>query len=213
MQFVMRASISRADPIRGLLMATRASYKRLVAFCIGLAVFALAAAGEWLPLAKDGIHDRKSPAVKLLQEPEEALSKLTPDWAGNQVRWVQALEKGEIKPRDKIRPQTEVRKLDLDVILDAKGGMPAVRFPHRQHTEWLDCTNCHDGLFIPQAGATKITMFNILQGEQCGVCHGAVAFPLTECKRCHSIPKPGMLTPEIPPGINPLQHYPAKREQ
>ena len=30
-------------------------------------------------------------------------------------------------------------------------------------------------------------MMLILQGEKCGLCHGAVAFPLTECLRCHSV--------------------------
>lgn len=162
-------------------------------------------AGEWAPLARDGIHDPKSRAVKVLQQPEEALSRLTPDNAGNQVRWVQALDKTEIRPREKLFAKTEVRKLDRDIILDVKGGMPAVRFPHRQHTEWLDCVNCHDGVFKMQTGATKITMFNILQGEQCGICHGAVAFPLTECMRCHSIAK-GDKKPEIPPDVNMMMH-------
>jgi hypothetical protein len=32
-------------------------------------------------------------------------------------------------------------------------------------------------------------MLAILEGEQCGQCHGAVAFPLTECTRCHAIPQ------------------------
>lgn len=164
-----------------------------------------ATAGEWAPLARDGIHDPKSRAVKVLQQPEEALSRLTPDNAGNQVRWVQALDKTEIRPREKLFAKTEVRKLDRDIILDVKGGMPAVRFPHRQHTEWLDCVNCHDGVFKMQTGATKITMFNILQGEQCGICHGAVAFPLTECMRCHSIAK-GDKKPEIPPDVNMMMH-------
>lgn len=157
-------------------------------------------------MANDGVHDRKSRAIRQLQQPGEALSRFTTDTAGNQVRWVQALEKGEIKPREKIFPDTVVRKLDQDIILDVKGGMPAVRFPHRQHTEWLDCVNCHDSLFKAQTGATKITMFNILQGEQCGVCHGAVAFPLTECMRCHSIAKPGGTKPEIPANINLQMH-------
>lgn len=166
-------------------------------------------AGEWLPLANDGVHDPRSRAVKILQQPREALSKLTPDYAGNQVRWVQALDKGEIKPRERLFPQTEIRKLDLDVILDVKGGMPAVRFPHRQHTEWLDCVNCHDGIFAKERGGTKISMYKILQGEQCGICHGAVAFPLTECARCHSIPRSGAAKPEIPPGIDLRMHQPA----
>jgi c(7)-type cytochrome triheme protein len=79
--------------------------------------------------------------------------------------------------------------LDQDILLNLKGGTPIVRFPHLQHTLWLDCSNCHDKIFKQQTGATKISMQKILQGEQCGVCHGAVAFPLTECTRCHSVPR------------------------
>jgi c(7)-type cytochrome triheme protein len=180
----------------------RVAFSWALAFCIT----AHAQTGQWTPLPKDGIHDPKSRAMKILQYPGDALGRLTPDNAGNQVRWVQALDKGEIRPREKLFPQTVVRKLDQDIILDIKGGMPAVRFPHRQHTEWLDCVNCHDGLFKAQTGGTKITMYNILQGEQCGVCHGAVAFPLTECARCHSIPKFGSRTAEIPADANRLIH-------
>jgi hypothetical protein len=32
-------------------------------------------------------------------------------------------------------------------------------------------------------------MVQILLGEKCGVCHGKVAFPVSECRRCHSKPK------------------------
>ena len=32
-------------------------------------------------------------------------------------------------------------------------------------------------------------MGNILDGEYCGICHGAVSFPLTECDRCHNTEK------------------------
>jgi c(7)-type cytochrome triheme protein len=74
------------------------------------------------------------------------------------------------------------------VIISRYGSMPAVKFPHRQHTLWLDCSNCHNQLFKPQAGANVYSMTAILNGEQCGLCHGAVSFPLTECNRCHSIP-------------------------
>ena len=58
----------------------------------------VAPAGEWIPLAKDGIHDPRSRGTKILQQPQEALTGLTPDTAGNQVRWVQALEKGDGTP-------------------------------------------------------------------------------------------------------------------
>jgi c(7)-type cytochrome triheme protein len=153
-----------------------------------LAGLAWAGPAKYLPLAKDGVHDPANPGIKLLQEPGEALAEFPPDVVGNQTRWVQALEQGVITPRASILPGTEVKVLDLDVILPRTGEMPMVRFPHRQHTEWLDCSNCHEKLFKSKAGATTaLNMFQILQGEYCGLCHGAVAFPLTECKRCHSV--------------------------
>ena len=153
-------------------------------FC--LIALPVAAQQTWQPIAKDGLRDPASPAVGLLQPPGEALSRLAPDTAGNQVRWVKALEQGQITPRASLRAETKVQTYERDMFLNLRGGMPVVRFPHGIHTRWLDCSNCHDHLFRKEAGATKISMFLILQGEQCGVCHGAVAFPLTECGRCHS---------------------------
>ena len=47
---------------------------------------------RWIPLAKDGLHDPASPGTRQLQEPRDALARLAPDGAGNQVRWVQALD-------------------------------------------------------------------------------------------------------------------------
>jgi hypothetical protein len=41
-------------------------------------------------------------------------------------------------------------------------------------------------IFIPQKGANQISMASILLGEKCGVCHGKVAFPVSECRLCHS---------------------------
>jgi len=147
------------------------------------------AAAKWAPLALDGVHDPTSPAIGVLQEPAEALSALPPDTAGNQVLWMRALDEGHINPRTNILPETKVNLRLTDVLLKNTGEMPMVRFPHRQHTAWLDCSNCHDQLFERKAGATKINMFLILQGEKCGLCHGAVSFPLTECQRCHSVPR------------------------
>ncbi|VAX13361.1 hypothetical protein MNBD_GAMMA24-2098 [hydrothermal vent metagenome] len=146
------------------------------------------AASKWKSLADDGIHDPESPAIGVLQEPAAALSKLPPDTSGNMVNWVKALEKGVINPRTNIRPETKVRIRNDDVFLEQTGEMPVVRFPHRAHTLWLDCKNCHEKYFISKKGANPITMMKILQGNYCGRCHGAVAFPLTECDRCHSVP-------------------------
>lgn len=153
-----------------------------------IAAVVLAQERTWRPLSDDGLHDPRSPAIGVLQEPAAALAPLPPDTAGNLVRWVEALERGVITPRTNIQPETEVRLREDDIIVSRYGSMPAVKFPHRQHTLWLDCANCHDILFKPKAGANKFSMSAILDGEQCGVCHGAVAFPLTECRRCHSVP-------------------------
>ncbi len=150
---------------------------------------ALADTRTWLPLAKDGIHDPKSPAIKLLQEPSEALSKLPGSSAGDKVLWGEAIQKGLIQPRSNIYPETKFKLRDTDILLDLNGSERIVRFPHKDHTLWLDCGNCHDKLFKKEAGANKYSMLAILNGEQCGVCHGAVAFPLTECKRCHNTPR------------------------
>ena len=156
---------------------------------LALAGAALAAAPSlWQRLEADGIHDPRNPGLALLQQPAEALAPLPRDSAGNLVDWVRAIESGAIQPRSQLRPETEVRVRDDALIIARYGSMPAVRFPHRAHTLWLDCSNCHDRLFKAKAGANQFSMTAILNGEQCGVCHGAVAFPLTECNRCHSVP-------------------------
>ena len=148
------------------------------------------AAERWKPLEKDGIHDPESPAASILQDPAEALSVLPPDTAGNLVDWAQALREGYITPRTNIMPGTEIQLLELDIIMKQTGDMPFVRFPHLTHTEWLDCSNCHEEIFKSKTGATEFNMLDILQGRFCGRCHGAVSFPLTECNRCHSVPWP-----------------------
>jgi c(7)-type cytochrome triheme protein len=81
--------------------------------------------------------------------------------------------------------------MDLNIVREVKGSMPDVVYPHKQHTEWLDCSNCHPAIFIPQKGANQISMAAILLGQKCGVCHGKVAFPVSECRLCHSRKKSG----------------------
>lgn len=141
----------------------------------------------WLPLAEDGIHDPKNPSLRLLQEPREALSELPGNkLGGDKIRWGDAIEQGVISPRTNIYPETKYNLRDTEILLNLNGSAGVVRFPHKDHTLWLDCSNCHDKLFKKEAGSNKYSKLAILNGEQCGVCHGAVAFPLTECKRCHS---------------------------
>jgi len=100
------------------------------------------------------------------------------------------MEEQLLNPRyDMNNPDTPAVVLDLDIVREVKGSMPDVVYPHKAHTEWLDCANCHPAIFIPQKGANQISMASIILGEKCGVCHGKVAFPILECRRCHSRPK------------------------
>ena len=141
----------------------------------------------WKPLQNDGVHDPENEALAYLQQPAEALSLLPPaEPGGNEVNWVAALEQGVINPRTRIDATTSVRVRDQDIVMPDTAGMPAVVFPHKAHTEWLDCSNCHDKIFIAETGANDFGMLDILEGNYCGQCHGAVAFPLTQCLRCHS---------------------------
>lgn len=156
---------------------------------------------RWKPLAADGVHDPAGPARKQLQAPGEALSKLPAGAGGNLVGWGEALQKGLIAPRSGVDPKsgTDAEVLDVDILLNPNGSEKPVRFPHRDHTQWLDCSNCHTQLFEMQQGVNNISMLRILQGEQCGVCHGGVAFPLTECDRCHNAPRVVKQTPRRGP--------------
>lgn len=168
--------------------------------CLVLGVFSLclwaADSRKWTPLEKDGLHDPENPALQVMQPPAAALRLLPPDSAGNLVNWVKALRDGYISPRTNLYETTQVRILDSDILMKRTAEMPHVLFPHRAHTEWLDCSNCHEKLFKSQAGATPVNMFAILQGEYCGQCHGAVSFPLTECNRCHSVPRNSPAVPQ-----------------
>jgi len=149
----------------------------------------LATGHVWRPLKSDGLHDPNSPAIGVLQEPAEALSQLPPDTSGNRVSWVRALRENFIEPLSSLLPGKPLRVLKMEIILENTGEMPLVMFPHSVHTEWLACHNCHEIIFKKKVGANPINMLAILSGEYCGRCHGAVAFPLTECNRCHSVPR------------------------
>lgn len=136
---------------------------------------------------EDGIHDPDNDGTHTLQPPMQAFSILPRSSAGNHVNWVQALEQRKITPRyDRLDPNAAPVVMDLNIVREVKGSMPDVVYPHKQHTEWLDCSNCHPAIFIPQKGANQISMAAILLGQKCGVCHGKVAFPVSECRFCHS---------------------------
>ena len=94
-------------------------------------------------------------------------------------------------PRADLLGKKRQPRRDGDVIMTDTSGMPHVRFPHRQHTEWLDCSNCHPQPFVGEAGANDIAMDDVLAGRFCGVCHDRVAFSTFACERCHVEPHEG----------------------
>jgi len=142
------------------------------------------------PPAEDGIHDPASPGTHLLQWPSEAFQDLPKSTDGNRVDWVKAMDDDLIHPWVEFEdPEAEPFLMDLVIVREVKGSMPDVVYPHLQHTKWLDCANCHDEIFIPEKGKNQISMAAILLGQKCGVCHGKVAFPVSDCRRCHAKPK------------------------
>ena len=140
-----------------------------------------------LPQATDGIHDPANDGTLSLQPPLAAFDTLVKGTNGNWVDWVKSLNENKIAPRfDRNDPNAQPMVMDLNIVREVKGSMPDVVYPHKQHTQWLDCSNCHPAIFIPQKGANQISMAAILLGQKCGVCHGKVAFPVADCRRCHS---------------------------
>ena len=155
------------------------------------------------PLAEDGIHDPANPGIKVLQQPSTAFKALDRGTAGNYVDWVKSLKDNKISPRyDMKDPKLVPMTVDMNIVREVKGSMPDVLFPHEAHTQWLDCANCHPAIFKPQKGANQMNMIDIMFGKTCGVCHGTVAFPVTECRRCHSKAKPLKKTAQKSTGKN-----------
>ena len=112
---------------------------------------------------------------------------------GNELDWEEAEIKGFIKPLDFVEGSSIRRpplKMDRDVPIESKAAwMPDVLFSHKKHAIWNGCEVCHPEIFpSTKQGAIKYSMFQIWDGEYCGVCHGKVAFPLSDCQRCHTKP-------------------------
>lgn len=138
-------------------------------------------------LHEDGQHDESNDALAVLQDPTDALKGFPVD-RRQQVNWVKTLDEGLIEPRASLDGNGEMLVMDMDILFTNTQDMPHVRFPHLQHTRWLDCSNCHPKIFIPRRGANPVSMNKVLSGQFCGVCHDKVAFSLFICERCHSVP-------------------------
>ncbi len=71
---------------------------------------------------------------------------------------------------------------------DETNEIPPAVFPHWKHRIHYRCYVCHSAIFQMKAGATKITMEEMLQGQTCGACHnGKRAWQVNfdTCPMCH----------------------------
>ncbi len=112
---------------------------------------------------------------------------------GKIIDWEEAEAKGIIKPIDFLEGVSTKRqplKMEKELSIESHGSwMTDVQFSHKKHAVWNGCEVCHPDIFpSTKKGTVKYTMFQISEGQYCGVCHGNVAFPLFECGRCHTKP-------------------------
>ena len=109
-------------------------------------------------------------------------------YEGNEIDWGAALQRKLIRPSNYLNPALASDiKFEKTLLLESKWAMvtPAV-FSHAAHVKWLDCNNCHPEIFNIQKKTTEdFEMARNIKGEFCGVCHMSVAFPMTDCERCH----------------------------
>jgi len=122
---------------------------------------------------------------------EMAVAGLPKTDYGDKVNWVEAIATGAIKPKNTLETEP-VKTMPLPAHLERplrwSANVPGVvvSFPHKAHTVWLDCANCHPGLFeIKNMGTVAFDKEKNLYGMYCGTCHMTVAFPMNGCSRCH----------------------------
>jgi c(7)-type cytochrome triheme protein len=138
----------------------------------------------------DGIHDLKNPDITTLQTISLA-TKGFPNDSRDQVDWAKALLDKAINPRTSLDGKSNMQVWDNDIIFTETQTMPHVSFPHKLHSMWLSCENCHNEIFKASKKTSDISMQSIYDGKDCGVCHGKVAFHPNSCERCHSVLHPG----------------------
>jgi c(7)-type cytochrome triheme protein len=123
------------------------------------------------------------------KEKFKSLSKKLPAARfGNRISWVAAVKRGRIDPENhlSLKPSAGITFSETLALEAEWARIPPAIFPHKAHTVWLDCNNCHPDIFNIKKKTTKhFSMALNLDGEFCGVCHLNVAFPMNDCKRCH----------------------------
>lgn len=110
---------------------------------------------------------------------------------GNGIDWAEAIKTGKIHPVNALTSDLSIQQLPEKLKLPMKLGTAEFRsdvtFSHEDHFLELDCSACHPDIFnIKKKGTKAFTMENNIFGNYCGACHMRVAFPMNDCRRCHS---------------------------
>lgn len=117
--------------------------------------------------------------------------KMPKENLGNGINWEKAEADRLIKISDHLEGVSIKKspfKNQKDFAIKAKTeGMPEIIFSHTKHTVWNGCELCHPDIFVGvKKGTSKYSMVELFDGKYCGVCHDKVAFPQTDCQRCHT---------------------------
>lgn len=112
--------------------------------------------------------------------------------AGNLIDWEKAEEQGKIELIDYLEGISFARdhlQAQKDFSIEVTTWASDVIFSHRKHAVWNGCAVCHP-LVFPSAkkGTVQYSMFDIMRGEYCGICHLKVAFSVWLCYKCHKNP-------------------------
>ncbi len=134
---------------------------------------------------KDARHDQREKAFRAFAD------TMPKERGGNGINWEKAEDSSAIKLIDYIeglstkRPPMANQK---DFTIGAKvEGVPEIIFSHKKHTVWNGCELCHPEIFVGvKKGTEKYSMIDLFAGKYCGACHGIVAFPQSDCRRCHT---------------------------
>jgi c(7)-type cytochrome triheme protein len=110
---------------------------------------------------------------------------------GNGIDWSAVQREKLINQVNAIDPANATLKLPENLRKPMKLGTAQprsdVKFSHEEHFVELDCSSCHPDIFAIKKKSTEaFSMDSNIYGNFCGACHMQVAFPMNDCRRCHS---------------------------
>lgn len=108
----------------------------------------------------------------------------------NVIGWPQLKEMNVINPLPSLDKEVKEEFRETRIFFETKSMTTEdVLFDHKAHSWWLNCSTCHNKIFIDRLGANDVRMTDMSKGKNCGSCHGKVSFSFADCLRCHNQPK------------------------